>query len=105
MVCPCKYPLVIKKDGIDFLAFPLDVIEANGGEMPVPLIYPFKDDNGLEWMIVEYKEEHAGVKRYVSSGHIHYAGCNEESIECDSKAIFSTWHPKEEWEKEHKIIM
>lgn len=103
MVCPCKYPILLVKDGIEFFSLPLDVIEEMN-EFVVPRIYE-KAVEGKDWVVVQWRENmHQGVKKYNSVGHIVFAGCEEKDISCDNKSLFEVWHPKEEWEKSHKIM-
>lgn len=105
MVCPCKYPILLVKDGIEFYALPIDVMEDMEEPLPVPRIYEHEDKN---WMVVQWRENiHSGVKRYEGIGgdHIVYAGCEEKDIKCDNKSLFEVWHPKEDWEKNHKFTL
>lgn len=106
MVCPCKYPILLIKDGIEFYALPIDVMEGMEEPLPIPLIHEHKGDDGKDWVIVHWRDDiHGEVKKYDSVEHIIYAGCEEKDLKCDNKSLFAVWHPKEDWEKNHKFSL
>lgn len=103
-LCPCKFPVFIKKDGEYLMALPLDMFEEK--EDLIPWIHEEKGDDGKDWVVVQWEKVIPGsAKKYdLDNNHIVYAGCDEKDIKCDVKSIYSIWHPKEEWEsKEHKL--
>lgn len=98
------YPLIIEKSGIQFLAYPFDVIEEGEGVIPVPDIIDETHKEGVKgYVILRYMNKHSQLKKYVINDHFVFAGCEEEDIQCDHKSIFEVWHPKDEWEKHHII--
>lgn len=108
MVCPYKYPILLVKDGIEFYALPIDVMEDMEEPLPIPSIYERKGDDGKDWVVVQWRENiHSEVKRYEGIGmdHIVYAGCEEKDIKCDNKSLFEVWHSKEDWEENHKFML
>lgn len=104
MVCPCKFPLIIVKDGIEFISLPLEIFSEDD-LVQIPSISEKKDEKG-DWIEVKWKDTvHEGVKSYDVAGHIVYAGCDESKLECDIKNIYSVMHPKDEWMNYHIIDM
>lgn len=105
-ICPCKYPILFVKDDIEFYSLPIDVMESMEEPLPIPWIYEHTDLDGKDWIVVQWRENmHEGVKKYNSVGHIVYAGCDEKDIKCDNRSLFAVWHPKEDWEKNHKFVL
>lgn len=131
MVCPCRYPILLIKDGILYISFPLDFLEGSDLIEYLDIAFPFEHKgigflafplegiekskdipriydethDGKDWKVVQWKPKmHPGVKMYHVVDHEVYAGCEEDKIECDAKSIFETWHPKEEWDKEHILV-
>jgi hypothetical protein len=99
LVCPCKFPLLISREGIDFIALPLDTFN-EGDSIDVPEIV----DDG-EWVVVKWidKEPKSMVKTYEVAGHIVRAGCREDQLKCSNKSIYSVAHPKKDWEEYHIV--
>lgn len=124
-VCVCRYPIISidkrnKVEGdIEYISFPVEIIDARDGTIPVPKISVVKKDelpsslkkfvvekkldNILEWVRVDWDEPSTIAKEYIINGHIVLAGCREEDIKCDIKAIFVVYHPIEEWYDHHVV--
>jgi hypothetical protein len=106
MTCPCLYPLVIEVNGvIVYLSYPLDVLEETGGVAPVPEFIDETHEEGEKgYMKLRYLPKNPRLKRYeITEGHIVFAGCEEENLQCEHKSIFEVWHPKKDWESYHNL--
>lgn len=104
MTCPCKFPILIVRDGIQFLALPLEEIEKGLSE--IPEIYDEVDDNGVEWVVVQWHDDvYNNLHTYEVVGHNVIAGCSENRLSCDSKDIYKVYHPKDEWNNYHVVNM
>jgi hypothetical protein len=118
-ICVCKYPIMVidKRDGqeIEYLAMPLQVIE--NGEIPVPDI-DVQNAEGLDGIVRDYVvvrwqdvTPNMHAKKYDVVGHVVIAGCElseaskgeDGNLQCDSKSIYTVFHPLEEWKEKHII--
>lgn len=104
MTCPCKFPILIVRDGIQYLALPLEEIER--GLSGIPEIFDEVDEDGNEWVVVQWHDDvYDNLKPYEVVGHIVFAGCSEDKLTCDSKDVFKVYHPKDEWDSYHVVNM
>ncbi len=113
-ICSCKYPLMIidRRDSteVTYLSFPDEFIDEMDGEIIVPNIelVEMEGFDGLtrQYIEVQWMEiDHENVKKYDVSGHIIYAGCTKEELQCDRKSIYSVMHPLEEWVDHHIVTI
>lgn len=113
-LCSCKYPLMISDEREDtevsYLAFPDEFIDEMEGEIIVPNIM-LKELEGLDgitrqYIEVQWKETKIdNVKKYDVNGHIIYAGCDENELQCDRKSVYRVLHPLEEWVNYHIVVI
>lgn len=112
-ICTCEYPLLIidnrSGQNIEYLALPTEVIHGEMGGEPFEPIMDTYETEGLDgiirlYMAVVWKEpDHDGIKKYDVKGHIVYAGCSLEDLQCDTKSIYAVLHPIDEWLSHHII--
>ena len=112
-ICSCEYPLLIVDDrsgkAIEYLAIPTEVIRNDMGGEPFEPVINTVETEGLDhvirmYMAVVWKEpDHDGIKAYDVAGHIVYAGCSLENLQCDTKSIYVVLHPIDDWLSHHII--
>jgi hypothetical protein len=94
-------------DSVKYLAYPEKHVQKVLGKLDINL----QKFEGNDYIAVNYKtiESSDHMKQYLTNEHIVFAGCSSpvkvgaHGLKCDSKEIYLSLHPINEWTEHHVI--
>lgn len=99
-----------KTDGeysVNYLAYPEDHVQKMLGKLDIDI----QKFEGNDYVGVNYKDIESSdlMKRYLTNEHTIFAGCGapvkvgDQGLKCESKEIYLSLHPLDEWTDHHFI--
>ena len=94
-------------DGVKYLAYPEEHVQKALGKLDIDV----QKFEGKDYVGVNYKpiESSDHIKQYLTNEHTIFAGCNtpvkvgDHGLKCESKEIYLSLHPIDEWTDHHVI--